>query len=306
MKHQSRRTIGSLLLVSVFCGTAALADSIFTIENPPVDFEVIDAEPFDGIGDNGPYSTFNDALLGTEGEARSMAEFDISPFSLPPGEFVSAATFEVRITAVDVFGLGVDGETPDNLVVDGYVGNGIAQLSDFQAGDGNVLDWVATPNPWVGQVVDFDVTSFVTDLVSAQESFAGLTIRAGSFGGLMMEERTVFPKLTIETRLEPSALEQIDLPATLLLGRNVPNPFTVLTRIEYSVPGESRSPMVLTIHDATGRLVSTLQDTSQRPGSHSVCWDGTNQTGAAVSSGIYFYRLRWNGRTETRRMLLVK
>jgi hypothetical protein len=37
---------------------------IFTIENPPVDFEVVDAEPFDGFGDNGPYSTFNDALLG--------------------------------------------------------------------------------------------------------------------------------------------------------------------------------------------------------------------------------------------------
>ena len=74
------------------------ATTIFTIENPPVDFEVVDADPFDGFGDNGPYSTFNDALLGTLGECRSMAEFDISPFSVPPGEYINAATFEVIIT----------------------------------------------------------------------------------------------------------------------------------------------------------------------------------------------------------------
>ena len=152
-----------------------------------------------GIGDNGPYYTFNDAVLGTEGEARSIAEFDISTFSVPPGEAISTATLEVRITSVGVFGLGVDGEIPDGLAVDGYVGNGTDELSDCEAADGNVLDWVATPDPWVGQVVSFDVTSFVTDLVNAEEPFVGLTVQAVSFGGLMMEEGAGFPRLTIET-----------------------------------------------------------------------------------------------------------
>ena len=183
---------------------------IFTIENPPVDFEVVDADPFDGFGDNGPYSTFNDALLGTLGECRSMAEFDISPFSVPPGEYISAATFEVMITEIDVFGLGVNGETPESLTVDGYVGNGLEELSDFEAGDGNVLDSVATPDPQIGQVLSFDVTSFVTDLVNAQEQYVGLTIRAETFGGLWVTEGGVFPKLTIETytaNLPPDAPE---------------------------------------------------------------------------------------------------
>lgn len=204
MDHVMRQTIGCLLLALLCVGrTVAVADSVFIIEDPPVDFEVIDAEPFDGVGDNGPYDTFNDAVLGTEGEARSMAEFDISPFSVPPGEFISAATFEVRITGIDIFGLGVDGETPDSVAVDGYVGNGIEGLSDFQAGDGNVLDSIGTPDPQVGQVLSFDVTSFVTDLVNAEESYVGLTIRAESFGGLMMEEGAGFPKLTIETKAVP-------------------------------------------------------------------------------------------------------
>ncbi len=202
MDHVIRRTIACLLVAFLFGSAAALADSVFTIEDPPVDFEVIDAEPFDGVGDNGPYDIFNDALLGTEGEARSMAEFDISPFSVSPGEFISAATFEVRITDIDVFGLGVDGETPNSVAVDGYVGNGIEELSDFQAGDGNILDSIGTPDPWVGQVLSFDVTSFVTDLVNAEESYVGLTTRAESFGGLMIEEGAGFPKLTIETMPE--------------------------------------------------------------------------------------------------------
>jgi hypothetical protein len=183
-------------------GSASVANgkrATFTIENPPVDFEVIDAEPFDGFGDNGPYSTFNDALLGTVGEARSMAEFDISSFSVPPGEYIRAATFEVEITEIDIFGLGVDGETPESLAVDGYVGNGLDEPSDFEAGDGNVLESVAIPDPRIGQVLSFRVTSFVSHLVNTQEQYVGLTIRAETFGGLWVTEGGVFPKLTIET-----------------------------------------------------------------------------------------------------------
>jgi len=199
MNHVTRYAAGCLLFAFLLAGTVALADSVFTIENPPVDFQVVDAEPFDGIGDNGPYSTFCDVLLGTLGEIRSMAEFDISPFTVPAGEFISAATLEVMITEIDIYGLGVDGETPGSLAVDGYVANGVAELSDFQAGDGNVLDSVATPDPQIGQVLSFDVTSFVTELVDAEEPFVGLTVRAESFGGLWVDEGGVFPKLTIET-----------------------------------------------------------------------------------------------------------
>ena len=177
--------------------------TIFTIENPPVDFEVVDADPFDGIGDNGPYSTFNDALLGTLGECRSMAEFDISPFTIPPETFIIIATFEVIITEIDVYGLGVDGETPDSLAVDGYVGNGLEELSDFEAGDGNILDSIDIPDPHIGQVLSFNVTSFVTDLINAQEQYVGLTIRAETFGGLWVTEGDVYPKLTIEIQNEP-------------------------------------------------------------------------------------------------------
>jgi hypothetical protein len=119
-----------------------------------------------------------------------------------------------------VFGLGVDGELPTAFAVDGYVGNGIAELSDFQAGDGNVLDLVATPpSPQVGDILRFDVTAFITALVDGGTRYAGLTLRADSFGGMMFEEGYGYPALTIETIPEPGTLTLLAL-ASLTLLRN--------------------------------------------------------------------------------------
>jgi hypothetical protein len=297
--------IGLLPLLFVAWVATAPAQTVFTIENPPVDCEVVDAEPFDGIGDNGPYSTFNDALLGTLGECRSMAEFDISSFSVPPGEVISSARLEVVITAIEIFGLGVDGETPESLVVDGYVGNGVEELADFQAGDGNTLDTVPTPNPWIGQLLTFDVTSFVTELVAVQETYVGLTVRAGSFGGVWVTEGNGYPKLIIETEPE-TGVAQGDLSATLSLAQNAPNPFSTGTRIDYVVPGDGARAIDLAIYDVSGRLVRTLHSARQSPGIHSAFWNGTDRSGSAVPSGVYFCRLEAGGDVLTRRMILLR
>lgn len=304
--YHPTRLMGALLLAFAACAATAPAQSLFTIEDPPVDFEVIDAEPFDGIGDNGPYSTFNDALLGTLGECRSMAEFDLSPFSLPPGEVISSARFEVRITEIDIFGLGVNGETPASLAVDGYVGDGMAELADFQAGDGNQLDTVPTPDPWIGQVLSFDVTSFVTELVAVHETYVGLTVRAETFGGLWVEEGSGYPKLIIESQPDLSAVAQTDPSATRLLLPNVPNPFTAGTRINYTVPRAGADALVISIYDASGRLVRRLHGAPQAPGQRSIFWDGTDRRGTPAPSGVYLCRLRCGDMSETRRMLLVR
>jgi len=105
------------------------------------------------------------------------------------------------------------------MTADGYVGNGLEELSDFEAGDGNVLDSVATADPQIRQVPSFDVTSYVTDLVNAQESYVGLTVRAETFGGLWAGEGGGFPKLTIEAIPGPGTLVLLSLVASGLARR---------------------------------------------------------------------------------------
>ncbi|MFC1573166.1 SUMF1/EgtB/PvdO family nonheme iron enzyme, partial [Candidatus Eisenbacteria bacterium] len=104
---------------------------------------------------------------------------------------------------------------------------------------------------------------------------------------------------------DPQAVKQSDPNRTrLLLKLNAPNPFTSRTQIRYSLP--SSSPAVVNVYDATGRMIRTLRDTSHGAGVHSVTWDGRNVSGEPVPGGVYFYELRWNGHSMTKRMLLMR
>jgi len=94
-------------------------------------------------------------------------------------------------------------------------------------------------------------------------------------------------------------------PPSLGLRQNVPNPFNPSTTIQYDVPSDGAS-IRLDIYDVSGRIVRTLVSGRQSSGTKQVEWDGRTDAGAPVSSGVYFYRLRANGRVETRRMVLTK
>jgi hypothetical protein len=92
-----------------------------------------------------------------------------------------------------------------------------------------------------------------------------------------------------------------------VLGANVPNPFNPTTRIAYALPAETGTiPVALDVYDVSGRLVRTLVDGPGKPGAHVVSWDGTDAAGRPVASGVYFYRLRWNGQEDAKRMVLIR
>ncbi|MBM3319693.1 MAG: M20/M25/M40 family metallo-hydrolase [Candidatus Eisenbacteria bacterium] len=92
-----------------------------------------------------------------------------------------------------------------------------------------------------------------------------------------------------------------------VLARNVPNPFNPSTRIAYTIPeGAGALPVSLRVYDLSGRLVRVLVDGPEGPGARAVTWNGFDERGRSVSSGVYFYRLRWNGQEETKRMVLLR
>jgi hypothetical protein len=88
------------------------------------------------------------------------------------------------------------------------------------------------------------------------------------------------------------------------LYQNVPNPFNPSTRISYDLP--ARSPVMLRVYDVDGRLVRKMVDAVQGPGAFSADWNGQNDQGHPVASGVYFYRLDAGPRVETRKMVFLK
>jgi len=85
----------------------------------------------------------------------------------------------------------------------------------------------------------------------------------------------------------------------------IPNPFNPATTIRYDVPAVG-GLVTLKVYDARGSLVRTLVDGVETGGEKSVVWDGRNDGGSPVATGVYFYRLTAFGFDETRKMMLLK
>jgi len=92
------------------------------------------------------------------------------------------------------------------------------------------------------------------------------------------------------------------------LAQNYPNPFNPVTTIPYAV-GTRRggiTPVTLKVYNILGQLVRTLVDEEKAAGRHQVSWDGRDQSGGQLSSGVYLYRLEVGDLRVTKRMLLLR
>ncbi len=96
-----------------------------------------------------------------------------------------------------------------------------------------------------------------------------------------------------------------DLPAEFRVSHNFPNPFNPMTTIAYELPAPAR--VSLTLYDIAGRHVRTLLDrTPLGAGRHEVLWDGRDDEGRSVASGVYLYRVEAGGEVDVRKMILLK
>jgi hypothetical protein len=89
------------------------------------------------------------------------------------------------------------------------------------------------------------------------------------------------------------------------LRQNAPNPFNPATQISFVVP-EGGANVSLRVYDVSGQLVKTLVDGFESSGVKSVSWQGRNDQGRPVASGIYFYRLTGPEYSEMKKMMLLK
>ena len=106
----------------------------------------------------------------------------------------------------------------------------------------------------------------------------------------------------VETAVETS--DQASVPQAFSLAQNAPNPFNSETVIRFALPQPSQ--VELAIYNLLGQPVAVLVQGPSAAGSFSVRWDGRDQAGQAVTSGVYLYQLRAGEYTEVRKLLLLR
>jgi hypothetical protein len=94
------------------------------------------------------------------------------------------------------------------------------------------------------------------------------------------------------------------VPMTFDMAQNYPNPFNPTTTVNFQLP--KKSDVRITVYNALGQVVRTLASQSYDAGRHQVVWDGTNNNGAQVSTGIYIYRMEAGDFVKSMKMILMK
>ena len=169
-----------------------------------------------------------------------------------------------------------------------------------------IRDWRITDNSGETILIDDDMANlaadnFMSTLIEGQELEYVIGIFNYSFGTYKVQIRDLADLgqtmgINNEIDLNPFAYKLLD---------NFPNPFNPETHIHFELGGEEI--VKLMIYDALGRQVRTLiNGQSYRPGFHAVNWDGRDDNGLSVSSGVYIYRIKAGGFIADNKMLLVK
>jgi len=113
-----------------------------------------------------------------------------------------------------------------------------------------------------------------------------------------------FTKLNDNIVNNLSAVKIKEIPAQFAISQNYPNPFNPTTSIKFAIPENVN--VNLEVYNMLGQKVKTLINGEQEAGYYTVNWDGTNEFGSKVSSGIYIYRIIAGKNVSTMKMNLLK
>ncbi|MDA3837898.1 MAG: C10 family peptidase [Candidatus Delongbacteria bacterium] len=101
-----------------------------------------------------------------------------------------------------------------------------------------------------------------------------------------------------------NSIDNATIPTSAILHQNYPNPFNPETTISFTILDEG--PVKLVVYDRMGRNIKTLSEGFKNQGVHNVNWDGKNNFGESVSSGVYYYMLKTNNFTDVKKALMIK
>jgi flagellar hook assembly protein FlgD len=149
------------------------------------------------------------------------------------------------------------------------------------------------------QIMD---TTFTVNSLSAGTTYHWTVLAANSIGDtLWSTEIFSFSVADTVTAIED---EFTGIPEKFSLIQNFPNPFNPVTIISYQLP--KNSSVELTVYNTVGQPIRTLVNSNQSAGTYQLQWDGKNDKGVNVSTGLYFYRIKAGSFVQMKKMMLIK
>ena len=160
--------------------------------------------------------------------------------------------------------------------------------------EGGNPDFQTVSLPGLNHLFQTAETGAIEEYAQIEETFAP---EALELVGDWVAARTAAPTAVFESR-------QDGLPAAFLLGQNHPNPFNGQTLIPFALA--EAGPVELALYNGLGQRVATLASGWRGAGNYSLHWDGRDDAGRALASGLYHYRLRTRDQMQTRQLLMLR
>lgn len=127
----------------------------------------------------------------------------------------------------------------------------------------------------------------------------------GSTSAQVSFDRFIANETDLSKSAAAASIEIQGLPVAFRLEQNYPNPFNPTTTIKYEVP-ENNSAINIAVYNSLGELVKTLVSEVKNAGRYEVSWEGTDQYGGRVASGMYICRIQSGKFSQSRKMMLLK
>ena len=273
----------------------------------------------DGVVDNlaiaksrgGFYIPGTTATLGdmVPGEGYKLGMWDAATLTYPGGgfakggsvatEYVEATHFEFVSGTMDYYPIVMNALDLSGVTVD--VGDELGVFANGRCVGGSVI----TDTEAMTLVAWADDS--MTDFVEGYKANDQIELR---FWDSAVNAETVLDANFIEGEGTFSGFYTIAtatgelIPAEFDLSQNYPNPFNPTTSISYQIPSDAN--VMLTIYNVLGQEIRTLVNTTQEAGYYSTNWDGLDNAGMRMSSGVYFYQLVTPESKMTKKMVLMK
>ena len=227
--------------------------------------------------------------------------------------FMSRVRYSTQ-TGLSYTGLALDGEVEDYIVdvlvpvelssFEGNYVNGVVQLAWTTQSETDNLGFYIyradSPNDEFYKVSHQLIDGAGNSATTHKYSFTDLSVSQGNtyYYRLIDVGYEGFEKSHTEIKV------QIEMPTEYSLEQNYPNPFNPETTIPFKL--KEKGLVHLAVYNMNGQLVRTLVQQNYQPGSYHVSWDGKDDNGTPLPSGIYLYDFRINGHKFTKKMSFIK